>query len=505
MEFPLTPTELTVFSAIQVDVFNKKLNMTYDDIIACTPGVTTHKMVSAILLNTFMGIAYSPGEKGRRPLVGDVQMSLFKEKLEQAAEQNKAVSYFEAITMLQEIQGDYLWASYKRALKMGCREMAQNLLFEESREFSCSWFSTILKRWNIEVKNAEKLEEIRNKYCHTNVIRRFYENIISNLPQDPRLLYNADETASSFNSKGKVLVPTGHFPIRYQESVSGHFTSICAFNADGSHILKPFIILPQLRNFPNDLKMLENWAFFSSSPSGWITGRLFIAFCIYFCNMVSKFKAEQEITADSWLIIDGHKTRANSIAVEYCAQHGVQLVILPAHTSHVTQPFDVGLASPMKTKIRQLYDKPNHFVSSVIENTTSMAGKIRVKIIGAIVNAWWTVATPGNCASAFSKAGIYPYKLETVLDNKFVRESQNDDQDAPERGLRINSSVITTDQKRIEIARHFYNRDIADLNGIPRYHNLQLHGWLKTGSDLVFSTFPKFQEQVFPGIVFHVF
>ena len=156
----------------------------------------------------------------------------------------------------------------------------------------------------------------------------------------------------------------------------------------GGNGTKPFNILPKLRNFPQDLSPLANWTFFTSSASGWDNGKLFIAFCIYFWNYVSHYKVANGINEPVWLILDGHKTRANSKAVEFCAAHGVNLVILPAHTSHVTQPFDVGLAAPMKSRIRQLVYKPPLTIEDFVRVADSTAAKTRIKIVAAIVNAW---------------------------------------------------------------------------------------------------------------------
>ena len=178
MEYPLTQRELNIFSDIQIFVITHKKHMTYDQLIAATEVPKTHKQISIILKNTFLGIKFEMGDSGRKPLVGDIQMDIFKTQLEDAADQNRAVSYFEAITLLQQIQGDYLWLSYKRALDLGCNQLAHELLFECQPDLKFSWFSSTLEKWGIEVKTATKLEEIRNKYCHSEVLRLFYENVI---------------------------------------------------------------------------------------------------------------------------------------------------------------------------------------------------------------------------------------------------------------------------------------------------------------------------------------
>ena len=156
----------------------------------------------------------------------------------------------------------------------------------------------------------------------------------------------------------------------------------------------------------------------------------------------------------------------------------------------------------MKTRIRQLFQKPPPIVEDFVNVADSTAAKTRIKIVSSIVNAWWAAATPANCASAFAKAGIYPYSLERVLSNKFVRPSGDNEVEHQENGVKINGEVITADAKRIEIAKNFYKRDFASIDDIPQYTSIQLYGDLSAGYDCVFSGFPRYQHFVLPGVIF---
>ena len=114
--------------------------------------------------------------------------------------------------------------------------------------------------------------------------------------------------------------------------------------------------------------------------------------------------------------------------------------------------------------------------------------------IAAIVNAWWSTATPGNCASAFAEAGIFPYNLDHVLANKFVRVTNNQDVAAPEN-----------DEKRLEIAKAFYKREFQDVEGIPSRDCIQVAALLGDAGEVLFSSFPHYHEQVLPGVLFYHF
>ena len=175
---------------------------------------------------------------------------------------------FEAIELLERINGDYLWMGYQRAKSLGFETIGLEILNERETDLSRAWFTAFLQRNGINVKTPEKIERTRVKYCHANALRRLYDTLIASLPPNPSLLFNADETAASFNNKGKVVVPKGKFPCFFDTAVKKHYTAICCFNADGTKVLRPFIILPGNRSLPEDLKIFRNQAFFASSASG---------------------------------------------------------------------------------------------------------------------------------------------------------------------------------------------------------------------------------------------
>ena len=54
------------------------------------------------------------------------------------------------------------------------------------------------------------------------------------------------------------------------------------------------------------------------------------------------------------LISDGHSTRSDPSTIEFFRKKGIQLLILPPHTSHILQPFDVGIGSSPKIHFKDL-------------------------------------------------------------------------------------------------------------------------------------------------------
>lgn len=145
--------------------------------------------------------------------------------------------------------------------------------------------------------------------------------------QVPELLFNADETASTYNPKGKVVVPNDRFPLSEKELIIGHFTMICCVNAAG-YSLKPFIILLLCTKLLSGLSQLEDVVQFASTPSGWVTSKTFLAWCIFFVHVLKTYplkvarslQRQNAFRAPCFLFIDGHKSRLNSEAIEILYQ-----------------------------------------------------------------------------------------------------------------------------------------------------------------------------------------
>lgn len=497
----LIPEENEVFTSYQTIILIRKAQgATYDTILKEIPQIKSPKVLTTIFRWTLNGRKFELGKTtGRPPLIGDVQLEIFRKKVEERCDENNAISLFEAVTLLEKIQGDYIWKNYNMAKNIGLPKLAFELLDFEKIQIERSWLTQFLSRHNIAIKTPESLEAARNKYCHSQILIDFYTNFISNIPQNGDVVFNADETASTFNDKGKVVVSKGKKSIKYTEKINYHFTTFCCFNATGTKILKPFIILPSLKNFPQDLEYFKDYAFFSSSPSGWITKRLFTAFSVYFCNEISLFKIEHNISEDIWLILDGHRSRINSIAIEYFIQNNVNLLILPSHTSHVCQPFDVGLASPMKRRIKDFIQCPSTLIQDHMAQYQTQAAKQRILVIAAIINAWHQTATPLNCLSSFYSTGIYPYNIQKVLSNRFVRTTNAEDEYPQERGISISGQFLTADDKRIEIASDLYQKQINNTAEIPQYTYKAIQDWLREGSDLILQDFPEIYIETSQG------
>ncbi len=89
---------------------------------------------------------------------------------------------------------------------------------------------------------------------------------------------------------------------------------------------------------------------FGSSESGWITTELFIEWFNFFLNNIPP-------THPVLLYLDGHSTHVSIDLIELARSNDFHLLCLPAHTSHLLQPLDVGVFKSFKCNFNKACSK----------------------------------------------------------------------------------------------------------------------------------------------------
>ena len=66
------------------------------------------------------------------------------------------------------------------------------------------------------------------------------------------------------------------------------------------------------------------------------------------------------------ILCDGHRSHISLTLTEWARQHNIILFVLPPHSSHLTQPLDVGIFGPFKKMYSQecqKYMRLNHGIN----------------------------------------------------------------------------------------------------------------------------------------------
>src|SRR5437762_2632121 len=106
------------------------------------------------------------------------------------------------------------------------------------------------------------------------------------------------------------------------------------------------------------------------------------------------------------LICDGHDSHITGEFIAYCIDNNILLMILPPHSSHLTQPLDVGVFGVLKK-----------VMASKLEPLlrTGVSRIQKVEWTGAFVKAYEEAFRAQNIIGGFHGTGIHPYVPSKVL------------------------------------------------------------------------------------------
>lgn len=205
-------------------------------------------------------------------------------------------------------------------------------------------------------------------------------------------------------------------PRQVQQGNREWATVVQAAGADGFAI-PPFIILAGkvlLEAWYRDCNLPKDWRI-AVTDNGWINNDKGLLWIAHF-NLHTKARTKGVYRL---LILDGHESHHSDGFENYCKEHNIITLCLPAHTSHKLQPLDVGCFGPLKVAYsQQLETLIRSFVTHVDKPL----------FLESFHNAFKAAITPQNIEGGFRGSGIVPFNPAAVistLDTKVVtpRES----------------------------------------------------------------------------------
>jgi DDE superfamily endonuclease/Tc5 transposase DNA-binding domain len=279
---------------------------------------------------------------------------------------------------------------------------------------------------------VQKIERLRVKEIYRDDVIEWFNDLDTliwecNIKREN--IYNMDETGSSIGMLQRKYVivnkmeqAQGKIEPRRQEWV----TVVECICADGSSI-PPLIIFKgenlNCRWIPTNSS--EDW-YYACNSKGWTSNEHAIEW-LQKCFEPTTTQ-EKANSATQLLIYDGHGSHVTGPFLSHCLKHDIQVVLLLPHTSHLLQPLDVGVFSPLK-----------HYLSQNIDKLvcTGIAKVEKCEWVECFVKARPLALTSKNIQSGFKATGIYPpVDRSKVLDKFPLREpinatSQNNTTECP--------------------------------------------------------------------------
>jgi hypothetical protein len=172
--------------------------------------------------------------------------------------------------------------------------------------------------------------------------------------------------------------------------------------ADGSKI-SPLVIFKgesiQTSWIPSESETNSDWGW-SSNTKGWT------------CDAIGEdwittvFEPATHTDSTRLLIVDGHGSHVTAPFIRFCIDHNILVLLLPPHSSHLTQPLDVGIFSPLKRRMSEELDKILRYGFSNIKKF-EWANCYRIARPSAMERS--------NIKSAWSGAGLIPFNPRKVI------------------------------------------------------------------------------------------
>jgi DDE superfamily endonuclease len=151
---------------------------------------------------------------------------------------------------------------------------------------------------------------------------------------------------------------------------------------------------------PPDMDKKWQW---TSNSKGWTCDNIGFEWLTRVFDPATRDKANGKRRA---LIFDGHGSHVQPEVLRFCIDNNISILLMPPHSSHLCQPLDVGVFSPLKTYMSAELDKIMRYGVSTIKKF-EWAEAYRCARLQAM--------TASNIKSAFRAAGLRPLNRRKVL------------------------------------------------------------------------------------------
>ena len=407
-----------LLSYVQVEILLEKISgLTYTE-IQNKFNIRTRVTVERILKRTACGKYWGFNMNGGGDqILSALDEQLFKQSVEEKANDINCISTYVAKLLIHNLQKSRIDKAKHILDICKCYQLANKLKIVAPDP---TWLKKAAIRIGIKIMPREELERARRYGCDESIINSFFDLHSNLMNRNPLLIFNMDETMVSSKKKFKVLCGKQQHGLVMSDKVFPHMTACITIGACG-HVMKPLFILPNKKKI-DGLEEFEMDAYFASSISGWMNKRLFTYWAFCFLAEVSLYRLRlppllrnQRIL----LILDGHKSRANFFVAKLFNHFGIDILILPGHTSHLLQPFDVAVASSLKTEYKKCL-MAYEYEGEINGTTERNMAETRKMMITCMIDALRKSGTIVNIKKGFAKAGIAPLRREIPLSSIYT-------------------------------------------------------------------------------------
>ena len=138
------------------------------------------------------------------------------------------------------------------------------------------------------------------------------------------------------------------------------------------------------------------------SDNGWTTNEIGLTWL----NLFHKHTKDRTVGTHRLLVLDGHDSHVSPEFDRFCLDHQIVVLCMPAHSSHLLQPLDVGCFSVLK----QAYGR---LVEQLMARGVNHIDKH--EFLPLYRQARQAALHQGNIQAGFAATGLVPYSPDRVL------------------------------------------------------------------------------------------
>lgn len=294
----------------------------------------------------------------------------------------------------------------------GVEDMANLLLKSRgARRVGKLWAERFIKRRNELRTRFSRVYDFQRALCENpdtiNAWFRLVANMRAKYGIQDADFYNFDETGFMMGIIMAGMVVTGSERKGRRKKVQpGNrewATAINCANGEGWD-LPPFLVVSgqhHLENWYTEGGLPPSWVVKTTS-NGWTDNETGMEWIRHF----DKYTAPRARALYRMLVLDGHESHQSVEFNAFCKERNIIPICLPPHSSHLTQPLDVGCFAPLKRAYGRQIES---FIKSHINHIT------KVEFFLAFQAAYKETFTEKNIRAGFRGAGLVPHNPDAIL------------------------------------------------------------------------------------------
>ena len=321
------------------------------------------------------------------------------------------------------------------------KEFGQRLLVlkGDNKPLGKRWMQAFLKRNPVlKTKRFRNIDSQRVNGATIPIIKEWFQRL--SLPQiqpiKPENRYNMDESGimEGLGTNGLVVGSSGKRSIQKKQPGSRAWTSFFECVSATGIALKPLVTFKgktvQQQWFPQDLTQFQGWQF-TATENGWTTDATAVEW------LQKVFLPLTNTQEPRLLILDGHGSHESTDFMYLCYQHNVYLLFLPPHTSHVLQPLDLSVFSPLKHYYRR---EVGHL--SLLTDSSPIG---KQNFLVCYQKARKEALSAKNIKNGWKATGLWPKSMAKPLMSPLLLENSNLTKETPKQVLENSNQASGVD------------------------------------------------------------